>query len=142
MIRTRGVNHVALRISDVSRASDFYGKLLGLEVVPFPTMDREKTNKFREAVVSSKGVPMPTGGIWFAAGNTQLHLIATPGHTERTGSPFGPHLALEVEDFEETRRTLQEAGVEFLEAPPRLGAGRQIWILDPDGNTVELRTEK
>jgi catechol 2,3-dioxygenase-like lactoylglutathione lyase family enzyme len=85
---------------------------------------------------------MPTGGIWFAAGNTQLHLIATPGHTERTGSPFGPHLALEVEDFDETRRTLQEAGIEFLEAPAGRGPGRQIWISDPDGNTVELRTEE
>ena|SRR5260370_3529888 len=142
MIKARGVNHVALRISDVVRASDFYGKLLGLEVVPFPAMDREQAAKFRDAVSSSKSVPPPTGGIWFAAGNTQLHLIATPGHTERTGSPFGPHLALEVEDFDETRRTLQERGIEFMEAPPRLGAGRQIWISDPDGNTVELRTEK
>jgi len=73
---------------------------------------------------------------------TQLHLIASPGHTERTGSPFGPHFALEVEDFDETRRTLQQAGIEFLEAPARRGLGRQIWISDPDGNTVELRAEK
>jgi len=142
MIKTRGVNHIAIRISDVARASDFYGKLLGLEVVPFPTMDREKAAEFRDGVASSKGVPKPTGGIWFAAGSTQLHLIATPGHTERTGSPFGPRLALEVEDFDETRRTLQKAGIDFLEAPSRLGAGRQIWISDPDGNTVELRAEK
>jgi catechol 2,3-dioxygenase-like lactoylglutathione lyase family enzyme len=142
MIKTRGVNHVAIRISDVARASEFYGKLLGLTVVPFPTMDRDKAAEFRDAVVSSKNVSRPTGGIWFAAGSTQLHLIVTPGHTERTGSPFGPHLALEVEDFDETRRTLQAGGVEFLEAPPRQGAGRQIWISDPDGNTVELRTEK
>ncbi len=141
MIKTRGVNHVAIRISDVSRASEFYGKLLGLEVVPFPTMDREKAAKFRDEVASSKGVPRPTGGIWFAAGHTHLHLIASPGHTERTGSPFGPHLALAVEDFEETRRTLQEAGVKFLEAPAQQGRGRQMWISDPDGNTVELTTE-
>jgi len=98
-------------------------------------MDRAKTNKFREAVVSSKGIPLPTGGIWFNAGNTQLHLIASLGQKERTGSPWGPHLALEVEDFDETRRALQEAGVEFLEAPSGRGLGRQIWILDPDGNT-------
>ena|SRR5208282_1100109 len=72
MIKTRGVNHIALRISDVARASDFYGKLLGLEVVPYPkmeSMDREKMAEFRNEVVSSKGAPGPTGGIWFAAGN-------------------------------------------------------------------------
>ena len=142
MIKTRGVNHVAIRISDVARASEFYGKLLGLTVVPFPTMDRDKAAEFRDAVVSSKNVSRPTGGIWFAAGSTQLHLIATPGHTERTGSPFGPHLALAVEDFEQTRRSLMEAGIEFLEAPAQQGRGRQLWISDPDGNTVELTTEK
>ncbi len=138
MIKARGVNHVALRISDVARASEFYGKLLGLEVVPFPVRDMAQMTKFRDAVVASKGVPAPTGGIWFAAGSTQLHLIASPGHTERTGSPFGPHFALDVEDFDETIRTLKEAKIEFLESP----SGRQIWILDPDGNTVELRTDK
>lgn len=142
MIKTRGVNHIAIRISEVARASEFYGKLLGLEVVPFPTMDRDKAAKFRDEVVSRKRVAAPTGGIWFAAGSTQLHLIASPGHTERTGSPFGPHLALVVEDFEQTRRTLKEAGIEFLEAPAQQGRGRQMWISDPDGNTVELTTEQ
>lgn len=138
MIKARGVNHVALRISDVARASEFYGKLLGLEVVPFPVRDMAQMTKFRDEVVASKRVPAPTGGIWFAAGSTQLHLIATSGHTERTGSPFGPHFALDVEDLDETMRTLKEAKIEFLESP----LGRQIWILDPDGNTVELRTDK
>jgi len=141
MIKARGVNHIALRISDVARSSEFYGKLLGLEVVPFPSMDRAQVEKFRESVVASKGGPTPTGGIWFAAGHTQIHLIASAGHTEHTGSPFGPHLALEVEDFDETKRTLKEAAIEFLEAPPQRGRGRQMWILDPNGNTVELMTQ-
>ena len=87
MIKTRGVNHIAIRISDVARSSEFYGKLLGLEVVPFPTMDREKAAKFREEVVSSKRVPGPTGGIWFAAGSTQLHLIASPGIRNAPAAP-------------------------------------------------------
>lgn len=110
-----GVNHVALRISDVARAQEFYGKILGLEVVHVPAhlVDPDRQKKFREVVASSKGVPAPTAGIWFAAGNTQLHLIVTPGHTEGSGSPFGPHIALEVQDFEETKHTLYEAGVEF-----------------------------
>ena len=33
-------------------------------------------------------------------------------------------------------------GIEFLEAPTNMGAGRQLWILDPDGNTIELRTNQ
>ena len=30
---------------------------------------------------------------------------------------MGPHVALDVEDFEETKRTLKELNIEFLEAP-------------------------
>ena len=56
--------------------------------------------------------------------------------------PLGAHVAFDVEDFDETKRTLKEMGIEFLEAPSNMGAGRQLWIVDPDGNTVELRTEK
>ena len=50
-------------------------------------------------------------------------------------------MALDVADFDETKRTLKEKGIEFLEAPAGV-AGRQLWILDPDGNAVELRTDK
>ncbi|MFZ1889679.1 MAG: hypothetical protein WAU33_16785 [Candidatus Binataceae bacterium] len=42
MIKARGVNRVALGISDAARSSEFYGKLLGLEVVPFPPTHRER----------------------------------------------------------------------------------------------------
>jgi hypothetical protein len=36
---------------------------------------------------------------------------------------------------------LKEQGIQFLEAPGNM-LGRQLWVLDPDGNTVELRSEK
>ncbi|MGH7907420.1 MAG: VOC family protein, partial [Candidatus Binataceae bacterium] len=59
--------------------------------------------------------------------------------------PVGPHIAIEVEDFEATKRTLREHGVHFVE-PEQLGmsvtAGRQLWVHDPDGNTIELRADK
>jgi len=140
MIKVCGVNHLAIRISDVARAKEFYGRILGLEVVPFPAnlMDPDRQKNFREVVASSKGVAAPSGGIWFAAGNTQLHLIVTPGNTERSASPFGPHIALEVENFDATKDMLAQAGINFLEAPNPRDARRQLWISDPDGNTVEL----
>jgi len=137
MIKASGVNHIALKISEVARSRNFYEGLLGLTIVPFPEMDREQAMNFRNRVVTKYGVSAPTGGIWLAAGATQLHLIVTPGKREGVINPFGPHVAFDVENFGETRRALQEKGIEFLEAP----SGRQLWILDPDGNTVELRTE-
>jgi catechol 2,3-dioxygenase-like lactoylglutathione lyase family enzyme len=68
-------------------------------------------------------------------------LIVTPGSTERTGSPFGPHIGFEVEDFDATRHRLERAGIDFVLAPNPAGARQQLWLSDPDGNTLELTAE-
>lgn len=119
MIKAKSFSHVAVRISDVDRAKNFYERMLGLKTLPRPDFG--------------------FGGAWYGVGDNQIHLISSHG---RGGiDPLGPHLALEVEDFDATRAALKEQGIEFLEAPSKL-AGRQLWILDPDGNTIELRTDK
>ncbi len=121
MIKVRGFSHSALRVGDAERAKAFYENVLGLK-----RLDTRPNFRF--------------GGAWYGVGANQVHIIEAE---KREGgiNPLGPHVALEVEDFEETKRTLKELGIEFLEAPPNMG-GHQLWILDPDGNTVELRDEK
>ncbi|HSR58441.1 MAG TPA: VOC family protein [Candidatus Binataceae bacterium] len=121
MIKIRVFSHSALRVSDAERAKAFYEKVLGLK-----KLDTRPDFKF--------------GGAWYSVGTNQIHIIESEKR-EGVINPMGPHVALEVEDFEETKRTLKEMGIEFLEAPTNM-AGRQLWILDPDGNTVELRVEK
>jgi len=120
MIKIRGFSHSAVRITDPERAKSWYENVLGLRKLPRPDF------KF--------------GGAWYGVGTNQIHLISAEKR-EGTINPLGPHIALEVEDFDETRRTLKEMGIEFIEAPSNI-AGRQLWILDPDGNTIELRSEK
>ena len=118
MIKIRGFAHSALRITDADRAIAFYENVLGLK---------------RLGSRPNFGF----GGAWLEVGANQIHLISAEKR-EGVINPLGPHVALDVEDFDETRRTLAEMGIEFLEAPSNM-AGRQLWILDPDGNTVELR---
>lgn len=120
MIKPRTFSHVGVRISDVEKAKHFYEKVLNLKPVPRPDF--------------------PFGGAWYGLGNNAIHLISSEKRGHKI-DPLGPHLAIEVEDFDATRATLKELGMEFLEAPSTM-AGRQLWVLDPDGNTIELRTEK
>ena len=116
------VHHVSINVSDVDSAIAFYTDKLGFTV----RGDRPDFG---------------FGGAWLGVGNNQIHLISAEKR-EGVINPLGPHVALEVEDFDETKRSLKEMGIEFLEAPSNMGAGRQLWVVDPDGNTVELRTEK
>jgi catechol 2,3-dioxygenase-like lactoylglutathione lyase family enzyme len=121
MIKVKGFSHSAFRIGgDADKSISFYENVLNLKKLPRPNFG--------------------FGGAWLAAGENQIHLIQAEKR-EGTINPMGPHIALQVEDFDEAKRTLQEMKIEFLEAPPNPG-GRQLWILDPDGNTVELRSDK
>jgi catechol 2,3-dioxygenase-like lactoylglutathione lyase family enzyme len=110
----RILDHSSVRIRDLARSRPFYEGLLGLEPAPRPDL----------------GVP----GTWYALGRAQLHLIQNEGIMPGSIDPTNPHFAIEVDDLDAMRRQLKAAGVEMLE----LG-GEQLWILDPDGNTVELR---
>jgi catechol 2,3-dioxygenase-like lactoylglutathione lyase family enzyme len=121
MIKVKGFSHTAVRISDADKSIGFYEKVLGLKKLPRPNF--------------------PFAGAWMAVGESAIHLISSENRGMKP-DPLGGHIALDVADFDETKRTLQEMGIEFLEAPSNMGAGRQLWILDPDGNTVELRTDK
>jgi glyoxylase I family protein len=120
MIKARRFSHTAVRITEVERSKNFYEKVLGLKPLPRPDFG--------------------FGGAWYAVGDDAIHLIASENRGSKP-DPLGPHMAIEVEDFDEAKRELKAMGIEFLEAPGNM-AGRQLWILDPDGNTVELRTEK
>lgn len=121
MIKLKALNHAAFRVSDVEKAASFYENVIGLKQMARPNF--------------------PFGGAWYGIGSNALHIILSEDRG-RKPDPLGAHVAFEVEDFDETRRTLKQMGIEFLEAPANMGAGRQLWIVDPDGNTVELRTEK
>ena len=109
----RTLDHSSVRIRDVERSCRFYEGVLGLEPAPRPDL----------------GVP----GMWYALGRAQLHLIQNEGNMPGGIDPTNPHFAIEVDDLDALRRCLKDAGIEMLDL------GAQLWILDPDGNTVELR---
>jgi catechol 2,3-dioxygenase-like lactoylglutathione lyase family enzyme len=136
MIKARAINHTALRITDPKRAHDFYVNLLGLKVVPFPPMN-DAARSFGAGLMAAAGTPPPTGGLWVEAPDgAQLHLISAPPASGKI-NPFGPHIAIEVEDIEQTRAALEEQGVKYLAAPEGMPFA-QLWVLDPDGSTIEL----
>ena len=110
---SRILDHASVRIGDVERSRRFYEGVLGLEPAARPDL----------------GIP----GMWYALGRAQLHLIQNASSVPGGIDPTNPHFAIEVEDLDGMRRRLTEAGIEMLDL------GAQLWILDPDGNTVELR---
>lgn len=118
-----GLYGVRYQVRDVARAVDFYTQKLGfkLERKHLPAFAQVSVGDFK-LTLSGPGAsgsrPMPGGE------------AQAPGGWNR--------VMLEVADLPAAIEALKNAGVRFrneLEAGP---GGRQIQVLDPDGNPLEL----
>ncbi|HWD67654.1 MAG TPA: VOC family protein [Caulobacteraceae bacterium] len=136
MIRIRKIEHVGLRVDDLAASEAFYTGLLGLPKVDIRKVVGQVRPGYGEDLQRVTGARAGKGAVWVQIPGLQVHLVngdKDPG----VASPFDTHLALEVEDFEEAKRTLDERGVKYVESPEGLPY-RQAFLTDPTGNTIEL----
>jgi catechol 2,3-dioxygenase-like lactoylglutathione lyase family enzyme len=108
-----GVHHVSVNVSDPDASVDFYTKVLG-------------------GTVRGDRPDFGFGGAWIDLGPTQVHLI------ESSVPPkMGQHFAVLYDDLDAVVAELRDRGFDVEDARI-VGADRQTFVDDPDGNTVEL----
>ena len=107
-----GIHHIALNVTDVKAAKDFYTRFFSLVEVPRPTSRL---------------------GAWLEAEDgRQIHL-----RKGEVPEDNGQHLAFLVEDINQACKTLTDAGVTV--TPPNiLGSAMQSFLHDPSGNRLEI----
>jgi catechol 2,3-dioxygenase-like lactoylglutathione lyase family enzyme len=126
LITYKCLHHVSLTVTDLERAKNFYGKILGLKEIPRPDFD------------------FP--GAWYEIEGQQVHLIVEP--TSQTIRPDKGlysregHFALRVENYYEALNWLKQNQVEILEKPDGKSGFAQIFCADPDGNLIELNVDQ
>jgi catechol 2,3-dioxygenase-like lactoylglutathione lyase family enzyme len=116
-IRTEGLDHIAIAVSDLERAETFYCDVLGLERV------HEEWDPPR--VLASGG----SGMALFPAGMHGDDVVGAPGIL---------HFAFRVdrEAFEAAQTELSQRGIEFRFSDH--GAAHSVYFSDPDGHRLEL----
>ncbi|GIW42583.1 MAG: ring-cleaving dioxygenase [Candidatus Binatia bacterium] len=133
MFRVAALDHFVLRVRDLERSLAFYRDLLGLEVL---FLDEFRAGK--RPFVSVR------------IGEQLLDLVPDPTYdpaeASRTGGFLHFCVRLEPCDFEKLVPWLASRGVRVLEEKPvpRVGAsgtGLSIYVTDPDGYVVELKSQ-
>lgn len=125
------IDHVVLRVADLARSVDFYGRVLGCAVV-----------RRREHL----------GLVHLRAGASMIDLVDVAG---RLGLPGGPpaaatarnvdHLCLRIEPFDEAAILAHLAAHAIAPRGPvevnfgAEGDGFSLYFHDPDGNAIELK---
>jgi lactoylglutathione lyase len=120
------IGHVAINTADLSKSLDFYINTMG-----FPEMMR---------------INHDNGDVWLVylrVTDDQFIEIFPGAETEKTSASwhangFG-HLCLMVDDLQAVVDDLKGKGVTMM-IEPKSGAdgNSQAWLLDPDGNKIEL----
>jgi catechol 2,3-dioxygenase-like lactoylglutathione lyase family enzyme len=129
-VQIQGFDHIVLRVRDKARMVGFYTEVLGCTV----DWDRPEL-----------------GLTHLRAGRDLIDLVTLEGPLGRAGGA-GPgaegrnldHLCLRVAPFDEAaiREHLTTHGVAVADSGERYGAaghGPSLYVVDPEGNTVELK---
>jgi lactoylglutathione lyase len=120
--------HTMLRVFDLQKSLDFYGRLLGMEVL-------------RKRDVPEGRYTLAFVGYGAEDKNTVIELTHNWDQKEpyALGSAFG-HLAIGVADVYATCAELAKEGVKITRAPGPVKFGTTViaFIEDPDGYKIEL----
>jgi glyoxylase I family protein len=126
------LHHVSLPVRNVEISTKFYEELFGLSRLPRPNFGID--------------------GVWLSCGNGQIHLVANPEagtFRDNKGIDIADvHFAFRTDDFEAMVQKLAERG--FSATLPQddpkwilliregLAGFPQLYLLDPDRNTIEV----
>ncbi len=109
---TSGIHHIAINVDNVEDAVDFYSRYFSLRQVTKPN---------------------DKAGAWLQANDgRQIHLRQATVPEDN-----GQHLALLVDDIEETYKILTDAGI-TVTSPKPIGSSLQSFLHDPAGNRIEI----
>lgn len=108
-----GLGHLLLQTTELAAAERFYLDFLGLTV-----RKREDFRDGRPLIVTHQGLGLTTG-------------------RPEGGNPV-EHIAFRARNLPEIARRAAERGVTIVSGPEPSGYGFSLYLLDPDGNKIEM----
>lgn len=123
----KGLDHIAIVVSDMDRAIKFYTDILGLRVI----LDGRQGGGEKKSFLGTKSKAI------VALSENKNRLVNKGEYAEGVN-----HVAFGVDDIEKSSRILKDKGIEFIEIKMGDNGKPQAYhFLDPDGLELEIYTE-
>ncbi|HKK45529.1 MAG TPA: VOC family protein [Balneolaceae bacterium] len=120
-----GINHITIRVNDIERAEEFYGDILGFELV----------RKMGQSMAVYKVGEEDTLVL------VEAETSYDPSSRDYRVDHFGFYLDSE-EEVDEMAEFFREKEVSILSGPANRKRGRFVFVSDPDGNMLEFFYEE
>ncbi|MHB0859590.1 MAG: VOC family protein [Anaerolineae bacterium] len=122
-MQVKGLSHVCFVVANLERSLDYYERVVGL---------RHAFDFIREDGTRS-------GAYVYLGNRTFLELFERkPEADVPTMSHSFQHICIEVANMDETVAALRNRGAEVSESKMGSDGNPQAWLVDPDGNRIEL----
>lgn len=139
-----GADHTSYTVSDLDRSLTFYRDVLGLELL----WQRDIDNPYFCEIIGFPGCSVRAAHLRIPGSDHRVELfeyLQPSGQRAdvRTMNVGSSHISLLVDDLPAAYAELVSAGVEFRSPPIEITHGANqggwgVYLLDPDGITVEL----
>jgi catechol 2,3-dioxygenase-like lactoylglutathione lyase family enzyme len=131
MIQTQGFLHITIGVTDLDRATAFYRDMLGCELI---RQNGKKTMSF-----------MKTGDDLFVLTHTGVHQRPNQKGPVNIDTTLFHHAFLVTPaELDSALDHFKANGIEYFDCTPHghttFPGRRHVYIMDPDGNSVELAT--
>lgn len=143
-MKITGADHTSYTVANLERSLAFYVGLLGFELL----WQRVNSEQYLRDVVGFPDCVIKQAHLRIPGTTHKLELFeyVTPPGTQidlRTNNPGSSHISLLVENLAEAYEELKAKGVRFRSLPVLIDSGpykggSDVYMLDPDGITIEL----
>lgn len=135
------MNHTGFVVKDLERSLEFYRDVVGMKLVRLI----ERTGNPISQVVGYPNCHLKIALVSAGDGGHMLELLqyvqpsSADRPTEERSVIGGSHLAVEVDDIQQTYQDLLDRGAQKLNPPVDVAPGRTAcYLQDPEGNWLEL----
>ena len=143
-MRITGADHTSYTISNLERSLAFYVGVLGCETL----WQREITSEYFGEIVGLSGCVVKAAHLRIPGSEHRIELFeyVHPAGSRLdvlTNNVGSSHISFVVDDLHAAYEELKASGIQFRSPPVEISSGPNkggwgIYLLDPDGITVEL----